>query len=174
LKKTISILLCLALLTNSVGFLIIFKFLQSQAQSDIKAMLQCEIPMEKLELIAISNHNQYKQNWKKENNEFLYEGRMYDVVKMKISKDTTYYYCINDTREEDLFANQAELIKQNVNDSIAHNKTAQKLFQQLVQDYFFSKSELNLFAGISRLNPANLRNNYSSFILDIPSPPPKA
>ncbi len=147
--------------------------MQYRAQNEVKHLIRSEIALKNLERITITYSNKYKLKWKNVNSEFIFEGRLYDVVKMKISNDTVHYFCINDTREEELFAKQADLIKQNVNDSIAHNKTAQKLFQQLVQDYFFNKWELNLFAGIVYLHHAILCSDYYSCVFDIPSPPPK-
>lgn len=55
-----------------------------------------------LEEVVIPAGESAKLIWLKDNLEFRYNGRMYDVVCTDVKKDTVIYHCINDEKEEDL------------------------------------------------------------------------
>ena len=104
--------------------------------------------------------------WKKEGEEFVFKGRLYDIVKTK----NGVTYCINDKQEERLFANIDQLLKQYFSTS---EKKKQGL-QQIASIFFGEYTLPDLAISISRFcktshvryflqNEGFLSNHFFSF-----------
>jgi hypothetical protein len=70
----------------------------------MKVKIRKTLKDEELTLIIVSDQNSNAFFWFDSGKEFRYKGEMYDVVKTIIKDKSTYYYCINDKKENELIA----------------------------------------------------------------------
>lgn len=96
-------LLCLFLF-NTMGYFFVFRINQSFIRSEVKGIIKAGCLKANYTLLKISNPKSNPDFKKTEKDEFLYLGRMYDIVREWTKDDTTYFYCINDKQEEQLIA----------------------------------------------------------------------
>lgn len=151
----------------------VFKLQQLKIRREIKRQIKRGVSEDDLHVISIHPNNASDLNWQKEN-EFIYQGNMYDVVRKEVLEDATIvYHCINDKQEAQLFANLDEMVKKHMDTDSPANKTAKKLFK------IFSLSdvqELHKWASIDFNSTTPLSryiNHYISSELSIEGPPPK-
>jgi hypothetical protein len=176
MKKTLSILIAILFLYNIAGYLIVFKSFQYGIKKEIKSRIKNKINDKDLVLIKYPSHPNSQQKkalrWK-EKNEFLFNGNMYDVVRQYSLNDTIYYYCINDTREKELFANLDLRVGQNM----ASNKVANnlvKLFKLSIdQSYLFNFSIDNLLRTSKATVSLYLIPGYAPVQKEVETPPPE-
>jgi len=92
-----------------IGFVIAYKGMEYQAKRDIKKQIKKGLEDSDMVLLSLEHIASSKTfEWKKEGEEFVFEGQMYDIVKSK----NGMAYCINDRQEQRLFANIDQLLKQ--------------------------------------------------------------
>lgn len=103
-RKCFTILLIVLLLMNSFGFIILFV----PGKYVIKAIVHQAILEDKIEeneLIIISFNIQDLKNskidflWEEEGREFRFNGKMYDVKKIKEDADSIHFTCYYDCKE---------------------------------------------------------------------------
>jgi hypothetical protein len=176
MKKALSILITILFLYNIAGYLIVFKSFQYGIKKEIKTRIKNKINDKDLVLIKYPSHpNSQQKNalrWK-EKNEFLFNGNMYDVVRQYSLNDTIYYYCINDTREKELFSNLDLQVMQNM----ASNKVANnlvKLFKLTIdQSYLINYSKVNLLQSFKESFSVYITPGYLPVQKEVETPPPK-
>ena len=176
MRRLLSIIIIILFLYNTVGYLALFKSLQYGIKKEIKTRIKRKLDDSDLMLIKFPSHPNKQQqklfHWKEEN-EFVYEGNMYDVVRQYSIHDTIYFYCIKDSNETELFANLDAQVGQNMaSNALSRNLT--KLFklsfdQSFLRSFSFdyclqsSKSIYCLFQSF----------NYLSVQKDVETPPPE-
>lgn len=128
---------------------------------------------EQLTVLNITDSEKGKLHWRSDD-EFEYQGRLYDISHSAHQRDTTFYYCVNDTKEESLIANVNEHVKQHTGDADNQSRESKIALKNIVQDYFCNNS---------LSSSSQERSEYAAFQLssaciflqqDIPTPPPKA
>lgn len=109
-----------------------------------------------------------KLNWH-EKDEFEFDGKMYDVVKIEESNGGYKVYCFNDEKEEILISNFKKL-----NDKIGDQKNC-ITFQHNTFVMLAVENDNFLFKKFnsSYQQPLICINNYTSLSFDIPTPPPR-
>jgi hypothetical protein len=95
--KTASIILCIALLFNSVFYSISLNVTILDAKFEAKEKLSKQIPTHDLTLIKIPAN----ENLQIVENELWYNGKLYDISTTMTIKDTVYYYALEDPKEEE-------------------------------------------------------------------------
>jgi hypothetical protein len=176
MKKSLSILIAILFLYNTVGYLIAFKSIQYGIKKEIKTKIKGNLDEKELVLIKFPAHPDQQQkkllHWKEEN-EFVYNGFMYDVVRQYAVNDTIYYYCINDTKEQELFGNLNVQVDQNMASSAMANNLV-KLFKLTVdQSYLFSFSIDNLVQSSKATYSLFKVPGYSPVQQEVDTPPPE-
>ena len=176
MKKSLSILIAILFIYNSVGYLIAFKSLQYGIKKEIKSKILGNLDEKELVLIKFLSHpdqQQYKLFHWKEENEFEYNGNMFDVVKQYSVNDTIYYYCINDLKENELFGNLNVQVDQNMASSTMANNLI-KLFKLTVdQSYLFSFSIDNLVQASKATYCSCITPGLLPVQQEIDTPPPE-
>ncbi len=76
--------------------------------------------------------------WEENGKEFSLDGKMYDVVKMMVQSGRTYYYCINDEKEEQLLNTYSKLVNA-VPDNNSTGKPARNLIKFKITDLNISE-----------------------------------
>jgi hypothetical protein len=100
LKKTVSILLFSIFLLSQIGHQLVFKLAQWDAKNIIREQISTQSLKGIVEKIPYNNNI----HWEEKDKEFELFGQMYDVIKKEISGTTTFYYCVNDNKEQDLLS----------------------------------------------------------------------
>ncbi len=98
--------------------------------------------------------------------EFIYEGNLYDIIQQKKENGKIIFYCYHDKEEEtakkDYHNNLNNKKKENIN-QINHFT-----FYAVIES--FNSSNISVWKSASFMLPFQ---NYVSFISDIPIPPPR-
>lgn len=128
-----------------------------------------EVELIKLKKSDIDNHflNFY---WKDEG-EFKYENRLYDVIKEEIRNDTVYFYCMSDDDETGLYMILDKLLGSEFDDS-ENDSDDWSGFDNYLSHYY-SGSDYNLKNYTQEKYVAN-NNNYIILegVIQINTPPP--
>ncbi|MEZ4875609.1 MAG: hypothetical protein R2793_09250 [Flavobacteriaceae bacterium] len=172
MKNAVAIVLLFIFTFNLGGYYYFFKVQQRSLRKEVKRQIKEGIPEEELVLITITPQNKTKVQWKHDE-EFEFEGSMYDVVRTEIlNENTIVYHALPDEKEHQLIETFLEKIKK---DQQKDQKT----------------NSLKYFKIVLRLPPSPMvkedavayeeypkhrfsyTNLYHSVLLDINSPPPK-
>ena len=107
-----------------------------------------------------------------DDHEFRRDGKLYDVVRTRISGDTTYFTCINDTQEEKLFADLDNHVQREMGNSGQASKFDS--FKDVFRDSLAESSvEIGTLAKEATTTVAT-RQQYVSFEPEVPPLPPRA
>jgi len=176
MKRLLSILITILFLYNTTGYLIVFKSFQYGIKEEIKTKIKNNLNDKDLVLIKYPSHPNKQQkklfHWKEEN-EFLYNGNMYDVVRQYSIHDTVYYYCINDTREKELFATLNVQVDQNMASNSKANNLVKLYKLSIDQSYLFNFSIDNLLQSSKETVSLYLIPGYSPVQKEVETPPPE-
>jgi hypothetical protein len=168
--------LAFLILYNVLGYLIVFKSYQYAIKNEIKSKIRNAVPDKDLVIIKFSCQDIHsrKNHYKKtDDNEFRFGGKLYDIVRSKVNGDTTIFYCINDTREEQLYSNLDAYVKRYMDNNIPLKEKTNTLFKTLVKqallhNYSFSMPD---FSALKFITANTKLPKY--FLNNIPGPPPK-
>lgn len=165
MRKIIAIISLVVILFNIGGYFLYFTYLKSVIQKDIKAQIRKGLKEEDLTLIVVTDEISLK--WLKEGKEFSCNGDMFDVVKKKTEGDSTYYYCINDTKEKHLIADFLKTDK-------AKQRSDNILKKVISIIYLPSKFETTQIIDSGNYQFNFTDSVYQSIKMDVTLPPPKA
>lgn len=108
MRRWLSIIFLSLYFYNIAGYLIIFSVTQARIRSEIKNVLKARIPETDLDTLSFCTSalagGDYPLQWI-DDHEFRFDGKMYDILRSYVRDDSTYFVCINDAQEEQLFAN---------------------------------------------------------------------
>lgn len=130
MKKYTAFFLLFIFLFNTAGYLIAFQAAQYAIQKQIKTEIKQGLTISQLTPITIKKNQLDKVDWKDGGKEMLYNGQMYDIVRVVEHEESVTYYCINDEDETRLFEN----LEEHVNDFIASNKSCKKNSSKKIAD----------------------------------------
>lgn len=160
------------LLLGSVTAPAIFAFMQSKIKKAVKKTILAGIPEEDLDVLRITDAQMQDARIFNfvEAHEFLFYGKMYDIVRSEKAGDTTIFYCVYDDLETKLVQRFADIAAGTMNkygtvlnhilDNILKVKIIYKAFSLF---YDFLTEKHNTIRYFSPLNT----------YLDVPVPPPK-
>jgi hypothetical protein len=139
MRSVISILLLFLMLLQAAGHLVFFKIQQYEIRCEIKQRIKLGAPDHELVLIKIPKTLEEKPRnifQRIAEGEFRCGGNMYDIIRRETHGDTTWYYCLADEKEAQLFANMDELIKQDLSQNAKHKQQMAGLLQWLGSLFF--------------------------------------
>jgi len=170
MKKITAFIFCVLLLFSMSGQFIVFKSIQYSVKKEIKRKIKNTVPADELHYISLSKSDAEKKlNWLEEDKEFIFNGRMYDVVKVVADADTLHFYCINDEQEEKLFAGLEELVQKEMNATKTEKKVSVK---KAVTDYFHHEKEVHFCATtIQSFNMHSIFNKGFFVVSELLQPP---
>jgi hypothetical protein len=141
MRRAVSISLLLFLLLQAVGYFFVFKLQQHVIRYEIKQQIKAGVPEAELVLFKILEGKPNPAFQRVEEHEFRYDGKMYDIVRQVAHGDTSWYYCLCDEKETQLFANLDELVKQDMAGNPQHRKQIDELLRLLGALYCSQKTE---------------------------------
>jgi hypothetical protein len=151
-----------------------FELFQSKHRAEVYNLISKGVPDEDRVIFSfsISEYGNYITSieWKDEN-EFRYKDKMFDIIKTEVKGDSVYLYCLYDSNDTDLFAVLDKLIEED-----SENSDEQiGLDNYLSQNY--SCSSLH-FYNYPLLSDNNYSEKYIYNLLDgeylLNTPPPRA
>lgn len=121
---------------------------------------------DKLCLVIISENQMSEVYWKVKNKEFRYKNEMYDVIKLEYSGSERHYYCIKDTKENELLASYLRQVK-------ALKTVEKKIRTMLISNYLPQNLIVKHYNSFVVYSYFELPKFYVSKIIEINSPPPQ-
>ncbi len=173
MKKFVLLVLISSILFPSWLFIASMEFQRKAIQREIKKSIIPHLSENQLVKIGLLKSEKNLILIWKHSTEFEFNGRMFDVVKTKLSSDSIYYFCWEDKKETELNNN----LKIFVAKTLEHNEQESgKLIrlQNFLSSFYYEDSDLYLYINQEQ------NNEYELF--DIPilqqsfpphSPPPK-
>ena len=136
----------------------------------MEAKLFAHIPENELEIIVLEE-NAGHIKWEKEEKEFVLDGELYDVAKIKKERGRTLLYCINDKKEKQLLQDYSKALK-----STTHpGKSGKNNINFQMPDFLYAAIEKNgAFSLVSNKKIFDFNTALSSSDKEINTPPPKA
>lgn len=174
-KYFVSGFILLALLFNSVGYILIYhqQLYAFKNQSFLK--LQSYLTVEDMCLIGLKKTDILKGRisfQRLEEKEFKLNGKMYDIVKEVEKKDSVYFFCINDEKEDELHKAFVKYFTENSNQG--NNKsTSGNIFRNLITEGIVPQYISRIFNVRKVIYYGSAIIFFQSNITDTPSPPPK-
>ncbi len=166
MRKYISLILLVLILFVSNGYQLYFRYLQHEIHQELKYKIRRGINEKDLSIIIVSSSNDPKIQWTKKGKEFQYKGLMYDVVKKEIKEGKTYYYCLNDVKEQRLIANYSRHNQR-------RNKVLLKIRKVLSNKYLPEFLAVNQKTDSDKIRFTAYQELYNSIYLSPQSPPPQ-
>lgn len=137
MKKLLSILFLFIFLFNLSGYYFVFNVMQKSARKEMKALIKKNIPKTDLEKLVISENEMNSPdifNFKDDNKEFIYNGKLYDIISETKDGSNTIFYCINDKNEEKLFAGLHEHIRNNYDQNVPSKSRSGLLIKNIIKE----------------------------------------
>jgi hypothetical protein len=169
LKSLLSVIIALSILLNSFGYLFILFSLKELVKKDMREYIRNNTDIKELEKISIPLKiiDSYSHEFRLlEDDEFVYQGRMYDVVKAEKNESQITFYCINDKKEENVNQRIEKNVTGNIKDIIIKSI---KIFSP----YFLNNIQFNvlIIIGLHILQHADYDNILKGFPrINIPPP----
>lgn len=109
-----------------------------------------------------------------DDDEFIYNGKMFDIISRKTSNGYTTFYCMNDTQEEQLYSTLKDHIMHNTDQNLPVKDKSNLIIKNIIKEALADKSikqPLSLMTFIINFNfETTLLQNFKTVL----SPPPKA
>lgn len=174
MKKAASIFLLGIFLFNIVGYFIVFKVAQLEARKEIKTKIKLGIPDRELTAIEFKKSDLPNIHWEKENKEFYYQDKLYDVVKKDEKSACVIFYCIDDKQEQVLFSSLDEHVNTFITShNSKSNSSSKKLNEHVVKIYFSNSFDFKFITNSNLVSYSFSAKNYPSEFPEINSPPPE-
>ena len=164
MKRVLPVFVLLAILFNTAGYHIVYEFNRYLIHREMTSLLRHGCFDRELSVFSIYNPAADPSFRRVDDQEIVYHGNLYDIVKEVPKGKTVTFYCIHDNKEEALIAGMK---------SMHQNKKALNLLQHLVT--------IALPVTTSRPHPQETKNIYYPLLsesftnhAEIPfSPPPE-
>ena len=172
LKQSISILLTLLMFLNASSYILIYVGRLATHRWEINAVINSQWNSLNIQELKFTREEyESKLRWKDEK-EFEYNGRMYDIASVKETGDNIIVYCVRDEKEEVLISNYEKLHRTNsTKDKIASDsQTLLLAFHFLAIQNESCKLDN---ASNALFIPSGGIDNYNSIYIKFPTPPPK-
>jgi len=167
-RLTCSILLFLVL-SSQLGTYIVYVVQQELTKESIAQQMAQKLPQSAL--VKIKNSKAIQ--WEEEGREFYKDGSFYDIVKTEIIKGETWFYCINDTMQTQLYNNYTASLQAHT-DALPLGKQSKQLVKFSLS-YFIIQSSASVFA-LAHLNTTHyntMSQEINSIALDVLALPPR-
>jgi len=176
LKKLFTILLLAVFTFNSVGYFAFFLAGRYQAKKAMWQSISLNETRGALDVIVITKEMKQSVDptfTRLNNNEFRYKGKLYDIVRSKNVGTATYYYVINDKKEENLYSFLTENIKSQLAQAQHPSKDQQYPLFDFIKQVLLTKTGILAIDNTLRTFFEGPKISYDDPFHVIPYPPPK-
>lgn len=169
-----AIALLFFILLQAAGFIVVLEIQKHGIRQEIKQQIKAGVPEAELVLWKFCEGKSEPAFQRIDEHEFRYGGKMYDIVRQESHGDTTWYYCLADEKETQLFAQLEELVKRGMRQNPEQQQRLERLLS-LFGLLFFGPGE---DAVGSDTNTEMAVSNYcfelKTWTTPPPTPPPEA
>lgn len=175
MKRFVALIFLFLYLYNFAGYLAVFSVLQYRIKKEVKHRLLSALPASQLTHLSFplqkGDDQKHSIQWI-EKDEFRYEGKMYDVVRMVADDDSMHIFCVRDDQEEKLLADLGLHVRRHMNASAEHSSL--DAFKDIFKESFVPRSAVSSrLKLVTRVHPTN-DGLYVPFTTEVPSPPPRS
>ena len=174
MKRIFGILLLLVITFPLVFLYVSYRIETKSIRKEVKEMLFMEVDRNELiELSFYINDAKSLLSWKDEH-EFEYLGRMYDIVETSILGDTIKYLCWPDDEETRLNKRLDELVAKALGSEPQKKESSKRLLDFLkIQFFRYNLSDWDGLTDEGIVQYPQLTSLYTSVFIAPASPPPK-
>ncbi len=174
MKRIIPIFFLVIFLFNSLGYFIMFRFDQAEIRNQMRSEVLEKTPNSRLIRISVSSSHDSQICWT-DDNEFSYKGKRFDVVRTEKKADgSVNYFCLNDSKEDELFSQLNENLNNQADaNKMANGKSGKLILKLLAFDYFSPSEETGIHLNVKNTNPRAFIPSLLSFHSEITTPPPQ-
>jgi hypothetical protein len=178
MKKLAAFSLLAVFLFNSVGYYVVFNISRAQVKKEVKTRMKQAIPDQELTVIEFRKDALSGIRWEKENKEFFYSDKLFDIVKKEETASSVIFYCIDDKKEKQLFASLEKFIDifiaENENeDEDSDKKSSKKLNDHKIKVYYSTDFNFVFHYPPGQASFYFTSKNYLTELSEIQSPPPE-
>lgn len=151
-----------------------FKIDQYLVRREVKRRIKESVPQNELHNFKFLSTEVANLDWVKPKKEFRLGEHMYDVVTKTVVGDSTYFSCINDVKEKNLFAHLDELAKKQNdrgNTPLASMRKMAQVYLSIASDINFNPDFKLLWQDAPILPAYN--KNYSFLAINTVDHPPR-
>ena len=157
---------------STMGYLHVLRIMQAEIRHHMKAKMEEEIPENELAIISFTPGE--KIDWVRDDKEFRYQGRMYDIVHRSEKDGLICFHCIDDRQESLLMAQMEKLLKNNVENDNSPVSKSLRVLLSIYPNLFFQEFHqlITVKTFYTLLNGIYLKNTHSGYLMRF-IPPPK-
>lgn len=175
LKKIVLLILIFVILFNIGGYVGLYELLKYSNYISIEKQINQGTSKENFVILSfplksLKSGDPFIQ-WTRAGKEFDYNKNRYDLVAQTIKNDTIYYYCIHDTKEEQILLSYKAAVQKNTDNT--SNRKNSPVFPKIIIDYYCQSIDKSDFHNISIPIFYSYLQFYRSYSIELPSPPPK-
>ena len=171
MKKIIPIFLLAIILFSQGGYYLVNFIQQHLAKEAMEHQLLARTPESSMSIFdAAANKNAII--WEEEGKEFLLNGKMYDIAKIKIIDGKTYLYCVSDNTEDQVLQNRSNAVKSGLEQSPGNNFNTHTVKFQMSECTIPCRDNLLLSTAAIAGGYAPLIVSICSTIKKVNTPPP--
>jgi hypothetical protein len=167
--------LLLLLLLQSGGPMLLFAIQQQQIRREMKKRIKAGVAEEELVMLAIPKSLEAAPNNRFQrihSREFRFDGLMYDIVRQEERGDTTFYTCILDELESELFANLHRMMHDEMQSNPDRKRQQRKATQLLDSKYLAVSVNPMPLLPLCRLSTIVI-SPPQAYVSQPPTPPPE-
>ena len=169
MKRITSFILLLLVLGSQLGTYIVYVVQEELNKENIAQAMAKKMPEDELVKIKYSQAIQ----WKEAGKEFYLGGTFYDVVKTQKIKGETWFYCISDTMESQLYNKYSASLNTNT-ESVPLNKENKQLLKfSFTYFILYPTTEAIALLTLNKWYFNSMVQETLSIALPINAPPPK-
>lgn len=162
--RIVSICAIFILIINIVGYYPVFKVDQYLVRKEIKRRIKESVPHKDLHNFQFLSSEVANLDWVKPKKEFRLDEHMYDVVYRTEQGDSTYFECINDVAERNLFAKLDEITKKQTDSGTTPLTSARKMASVYIPSAIDIIIETEFILLAQAKNPLPEYNNKYHFL----------
>ncbi|MFN7118624.1 MAG: hypothetical protein ACK4TA_17635 [Saprospiraceae bacterium] len=157
------------------GEWLVFQIVRADMRRSMQATIAAaEMPTNDLVLIKIADAATPKDFiWVEAGREFRYQGQMYDIVRQEKVNDSTFYYCVHDIRESQLYANVEKQLEDEFSASTQHQTKHRELIKRIPDFYLLSTNSITFNFNTHTPKPQHKLLFFLDTLLFIDAPPPE-
>jgi len=171
MKNTIALLLMACFILNISGAHLFFTFQKSEVKAEMKRLLKSDLKNDQLSVFTFQiGGKEYNELGWEGDDEFVWNGEMYDVIEKTTANGIITIHCINDKKETELIRNFEKL-----NKDASNSKNKAVLMMKLLSNCFITAaiSEMRMKivdASVKSFFPPDF---ISTVKADVLTPPPQ-
>jgi hypothetical protein len=168
------------LLYNAVGYYFVFRYQHRQAEEEFQEYITSSVISEEdLTLFKIPVEEyaaKQTTNFDRVEGDYEQDGKFYEIIKQKLENDTIFIYCLNNEKEEALFAQLNDHINTHIVDGkTGKNKKPHNNAKNLLKEYLPKSSPSFVCLRYYAIGERNIAYDKTFAVVDIQIavPPPK-